>query len=110
MKFANSDPMMILFFTNWLRTFFTVDESRLRLRLYLHQGLDLAEANAFWSELTGIPLGQFGAPYRAVPDSSIRSTKHVRGCASVAYACSRTHRSIMGLVEALLTSPGRIPG
>ena len=50
-KFANSDPRMVLFFTNWLRTFFTVDESRLRLRLYLHQGLDLAEANAFWSEL-----------------------------------------------------------
>jgi hypothetical protein len=109
-KFANSDPRMILFFATWLRTFFSVDESRLRLRLYLHQGLDLVEATAFWSELTEIPLSQFGAAYRAVPDSSIRSTKHVRGCASVAYSCSRTHRAIMGLVEALLTSPGRIPG
>jgi len=32
-KFANSDPRMILFFVTWLRTFFIVDESRLRLPL-----------------------------------------------------------------------------
>ncbi len=109
-KFANSDPRMILFFVTWLRTFFAVDETRLRFRLYLHQGLDLHEAHAFWSDVTAIPMSQFLRLYRAVAESSIRSTKHPRGCATVAYACSRTHRSIMGLVEALLTSPGRIPG
>lgn len=30
--FANTDPRMILFFRTWLRRFFAVDESRLRLR------------------------------------------------------------------------------
>ncbi|HSH22630.1 MAG TPA: hypothetical protein VK975_01030 [Acidimicrobiales bacterium] len=35
-----SDPRMVLFFCVWLRRCFTVDQSRLRLRLYLHQGLD----------------------------------------------------------------------
>src|SRR5439155_5066841 len=53
-RFANSDPRMILFFCQWLRRLFTVDESRLHLRLYLHQGLDVGAANRFWSELTGI--------------------------------------------------------
>ena len=53
--FTNSDPRMVAFFCSWLRHFFQVDESRLRVRLYLHQGLDLAAAIAFWSELTGIP-------------------------------------------------------
>jgi hypothetical protein len=101
---------MVLFFVRWLREFFTVDESRLRLRLYLHQGLDLDAANGFWSELTDIPVAQFGAPYRAVPDSSIRSTKHPLGCPCVLYSCSRTHRAIMGLVEALLSCPGHLPG
>jgi hypothetical protein len=109
-KFANTDPRMVLFFMSWLRTFFVIDEARLRFRLYLHLGLDLEGAHAFWSELTAIPLGQFLVPYRAVIDSSIRSTKQPLGCATVADACSRTHRSIMGLVEALLTSAGRIPG
>jgi hypothetical protein len=40
-KFANSDARMILFFLMWLRRFFDIDESRLRVRLYLHEGLDL---------------------------------------------------------------------
>ena len=41
-KFANSDPRMIAFFCAWLRRFFEIDETRLRVRLYLHEGLDLA--------------------------------------------------------------------
>jgi Homeodomain-like domain len=108
-RFANSDPRMIVFFCAWLRRFFEVDESRLRVRLYLHEGLDLAAAIAFWSALTGIPPSQFGKPYRAVPDPSIRSAKHVHGCVTVSYSCSATHRSVMGLVSALLSN-GAVPG
>lgn len=33
-RFANSDPRMIQFFCAWLRKFFEVDESRLRMRMY----------------------------------------------------------------------------
>jgi hypothetical protein len=108
-RFANSDPRMIRFFCAWIRHFFEIDESRLRLRLYLHEGLDLDAANAFWSDLTGIPIAHFGKPYRAVPDPSIRKAKHIFGCPSVTYACSRTHRAVMGLVGALLSSDA-IPG
>ena len=104
-KFANSDPRMIAMFCLWLRRFFDVDESRLRVRLYLHEGLDLDAANEFWSELTQIPTTQFGKPYRAVPDPSIRRTKHPMGCPAVAYSCSRTHRTIVGLMDALLSWP-----
>jgi hypothetical protein len=107
--FANSDPRMIAFFVTWLRTFFSIDEARLKLRLYLHQGLDLDAANDYWSCLTEIPRSQFGQPYRAVPDSSLRSKKHPMGCPSVVYNCSKTHRAIMGFVEALLTCPS-LPG
>jgi hypothetical protein len=108
-RFVNSDPRMIVFFCSWLRRFFEIDESRLRVHLYLHQGLDLAAATAFWSALTNIPLTQFRKPYRAVPDPSIRHAKHVHGCVSVRYSCSTTHRTIMGLVAALL-GDAAIPG
>jgi AcrR family transcriptional regulator len=101
-RFVNSDPRMVVFFCAWLRHFYEIDESRLRLALYLHQGLDLSAAMAFWSACTGIPESQFTKPYRAVPDQSIRRTKHVHGCITVGYSCSATHRSIMGLVGALL--------
>lgn len=106
---ANTDPRMINFYCRWLRRFFDVDEQRLRVRLYLHQGLDLDEARSFWSAVTAIPIDQFSKPYRAVPDAGIRNSKHVHGCATVAYSCSRTHRTIMGLYHALLSSSA-IPG
>jgi hypothetical protein len=103
-KFANSDPRMIAFYCAWLRRFFEIDETRLRLRLYLHQGLDLDASIAFWSEVTGIPPSQFQKPYRATPDPSIRHTKHVHGCASVDYSCPRpTALSWGSFVRSLVT-------
>lgn len=87
-----------------------MDERRLRLKQYLHEGLDLEAANEFWAEVTCIPIEQFRKPYRAVPDPSIRKAKHVHGCPSVCYGGMATHRAVMGLVEALLPSPIGIPG
>jgi hypothetical protein len=108
-KFANTDPTMVRFFCAWLRRFFVVDETRLRVRVYLHDGLDLTAAEAHWSHVTGVPLAQFGKAYRAVADPSIRRTKHEFGYVYVSYACATTHRQIMGLVRALLSSSA-IPG
>jgi hypothetical protein len=108
-RFANSDPQMIALHMRWLRRFFDIDEGRLRLKLYLHQGLDIDVANAFWSDLTQIPVSQFNRPYRAVPDPTIRRSKHPLGCPSVIYTCSRTHRRVMGLVAALLHSAVPLP-
>jgi transcriptional regulator with XRE-family HTH domain len=102
-KFTNADPRMVSLFLRWLRRFFDVDERRLRVHLYLHEGLDLEAAVVFWSGVTHIPRAQFGAPYRAVADGSIRRTKHVQGCPSVSYSCSRTHRMISGLTASLLS-------
>ena len=99
---VNSDPGIIAFHLRWLRTCFTVDEARLRVRLYLHEGLDLERAVTFWSTLTAIPPEQFTKPHRAIARSGIRHNKHEHGCATVRYACSHTHRSVMGLIGALL--------
>ena len=106
-KFANSDPRMIaLFFSAWLRRFFSVDESRLRLRLYLHEGLDLESATEFWSALTDIPRSQFGKPYRAVPDLEHSPVQAPYGLPMHPLPSSATHREIMGLVTALLSLRG----
>src|SRR5688572_20452853 len=98
---------MIAFFCAWLRRFFDIDESRLRVRLYLHEGLDIDEANEFWSELTGIPIASFGKPYRAKADPSIRRSKHPMGCPAVRYSCSKIHREIIAMTNALLSWPIR---
>jgi hypothetical protein len=103
-KFTNSDPQMVEFFCAWFRRYFVIDEARLRVGVYLHLGLDIDRTQRYWSDLTGIPLTQFIAPYRAEPDPSIRRNKHEHGCATVSYSCSHTHREIMGLTRALLSS------
>jgi transcriptional regulator with XRE-family HTH domain len=108
-SFANSEPAMIGLHCAWLRRFFEIDESRLRVRVYLHEGWDLERAEEFWSQVTGVPRSQFHVAYRAAADPSIRRNKHEHGCAYVVYSCSRTHRQVMGLVRALLSS-GAIPG
>jgi hypothetical protein len=108
-KFANTDPAMVTVFCAWLRRYFSIDERRLRVRVYLHEGLDLDAAEAHWSSVTGVPREQFGKAYRAKADPSIRRNKHEFGCVYVSYACAPTHRRIMGLVRALLSSSA-IPG
>jgi hypothetical protein len=107
--FANNDATMVRFFCSWLRRFFVVDEQRLRVRVYLHDGLDLDAAEAFWAQVTGVPRAQFRAPYRAKADPTIRVAKHEHGCVYVGYSWSHTHREIMGLVRALLSSSA-LPG
>jgi hypothetical protein len=107
-KFANTDPAMVEFFCAWFRRFYDIDESRLRVRVYLHEGLDL-DAAEHWSGVTGVPREQFGTAYRAVADPTIRRTKHVHGCAYVGYASARIMREILGAVRALLSSDA-IPG
>ena len=104
-RFTNTDDSLVRFFCIWLRRHFNIDETRLRGYLYLHQHLDLQAANDHWSTVTGIPLSQFRKPYRAAPQAGIRLTKHVHGCFTVVYSCSRTHREIMGLVRALFARP-----
>jgi transcriptional regulator with XRE-family HTH domain len=109
LKFTNTNEAMVRLYCAWLRQFFTIDESRLRCQLYLHQGLDLTRATRQWSDVTGIPVSQFWRPYRAKPDASIRRAKHPYGCANVVYLSSTTHRAVMGVVGALLTCDA-IPG
>ena len=58
-RFSNTDPAMVRLFCAWFRRFFDVDETRMRGRLYLHQGLALSAAEAFWSSLANIPTDQF---------------------------------------------------
>jgi hypothetical protein len=106
---ANTDPRVLHLFVRWLRQCFGIDETRLRVRLYLHEGLDLEAAEQFWSELLDVPRSRFRRPYRAVSDPTRRRAKHVMGCPAVTYCSSSLHRRVMGLARALSSSRA-LPG
>ena len=108
-RFTNLDPRMMVLLVAWLERCFGVSKDAMRARLYLHQGLDLDVATAFWAEVMGIGTDQFRRPYRAVADPSIRRSKHPMGCASVGVYSARLHRQVMGLVDALLSCNPREP-
>ena len=82
-RFANSNPALISLFCAWFRRFFDVDESRLRVKLYLHDDLDLGAAVDHWVGVTGIPAAQFQRPYRPRARSTLRRNRHVHGCCHV---------------------------
>lgn len=106
---ANTNPALLVAFLTWLRRAFPIDETRLRVIVYLHEGLDIERAVTFWSGLLDIPPTQFGKPYRAVADASRRSTKHEYGCATVRYSCSQTIRRLLAMIEAVtyrVANPG----
>jgi hypothetical protein len=62
---------MIIFYGCWRRRFFEIGESRLRVRLYLHEGLDLEAAIAYWSALTRFRRRSSGGPI--APFRTLRS-------------------------------------
>ena len=89
----------------------TIDESRLRVRLYLHEGLDLDEATRH--VVGGDRRSAWAVPY-AIPRAATRRASHdearARHARPCSYSCSRTHRAVMGLVRALLSSTSRFRG
>jgi hypothetical protein len=106
---ANTNPVYLLGFLTWLRRTFEIDESRLRVALYLHEGLDIDAAVSYWSTLLGIAPRQFTKPYRAEDNPSIRLTKHVYGCPKVRYSSTFLHRRVLAMIEAIscrISDPG----
>jgi hypothetical protein len=108
-SFANTNPIYLAAFACWLRRTFEVDLARVRVKLYLHEGLDLEAATGHWSRLLDVPQAQFGKAYRAVADPTRRTAKHVNGCATLVYSCTTTHRRVMAMVAAV-ASPFANPG
>lgn len=61
--FANSDPLMITVFLQFLRQVCRVDEQRLRVFLYCYANQKPEQLIDFWSQHTKIPKDQFTKPY-----------------------------------------------
>jgi transcriptional regulator with XRE-family HTH domain len=111
-QFSNSNPTIISFFCAWLRRFLSPDESALRVRLYLHDDLDLDAAEEFWSECCRVPRSQFHRAHRPQAKATIRTNRHSYGCCHVRYSSAHDLRRILGLMEAvlLIASPLDLPG
>lgn len=57
--FINSDPALILFFLRFLAVA-RADRQQIRCSVSIHESADVAAAEMFWREVTGLPAEQFG--------------------------------------------------
>jgi len=82
--FTNSDPDMIVIFLRFMRTIFTLNESKFRILLYCYSDQDINELITFWSLLTDIPKTQFTKPYVRT-DFRINGRKMTYGLVHIRY-------------------------
>ena len=108
LRLANTSPQILVAFVTWLRRTFDLDEQRLRVRVYLHEGRDLEVAEHFWSEYLSIPRSQFQRAQR-VEARRMGAGKHPFGCATVIYSDASIHRRVMASIAAIssaIANPG----
>jgi len=62
-EITNSDPYMIAFIVDWLKTVFNRPPDNLKARLNIYSQQDDTALKKFWSDLTEIPVVNFGKSY-----------------------------------------------
>ncbi len=82
--FTNSDPYMIKTFVTSLRKAYKLDESKLRVKMHLHEYHSEVALLDFWSKVTKIPPDQFTRSYLK-PHSGKRKKDDYKGCIRVTY-------------------------
>ena len=99
--FTNTDPRLSYLFLTLLRRTFTLDESRLRIRLHLHEYHDQAKAIAYWSKLLDIPASQFQSIYVKKRNPSRKFRQNFMGICFIKYGDSQMRRKVLSYAYAI---------
>jgi transposase len=110
LDFINSDPQLISFFLRFL-TVAGVTPDRLICRLHIHENADVAAAQQFWLDLTGLPVEQFRRPTlkRHNPKTVRKNTgQSYHGCLIIKVRGSaELYRQVEGWAFAAMAPPGK---
>ncbi len=63
LSFSNSDPLTIKVMMKFFKDIFNVEDGKFRGHIHTHSHLNAREAEIYWAEVSGIPLGQFYKTY-----------------------------------------------
>src|SRR3989338_4045072 len=109
-RFVNTDPRLALLFLTLLRSCFVIDESKLKIRLHLHQYHSKEEALSFWSHLLQVPEKQFWKPYIKGRNSNKRFRKNFAGICFIYHPDQLVREEILAMayeVHAMLCARSR---
>lgn len=95
-RFTNSDPSLIKNFLFLLRNGFSIDESKFRVLVHLHDYHSEEKQKKFWSDITGIKQKQFYKSYRK-PNTGIRHHENYQGCIAISYYDAKIAKELEGI-------------
>ncbi|MEK7509863.1 MAG: hypothetical protein AAB605_04075 [Patescibacteria group bacterium] len=101
LRFANTDPKMIWLYMAMLRKCYRIDETRLRVRIHFHHYHDIEKTRRYWSELTKIPLSQFGKVWIKPRSKTRKFRENFMGLCFICYLDSSIRKEILGLAYAI---------
>ena len=84
LSFTNSDPNMVSLFMSCLRSSFSIDENKFRVKIHVHEYHDEKYLKKYWSKVTRIPLSQFSKCYLK-PHTQKRKRENYMGCINIRY-------------------------
>jgi transcriptional regulator with XRE-family HTH domain len=104
--FINSDPKLILFFLRFLAVA-GIERERIYCRVSIHESADIAAAERFWRQVTGLPDHQFRRPTlkRHNPATTRKNTgDDYHGCLIVrVLGAAELYRKIEGWARAVMS-------
>lgn len=99
--FTNTDPRLSYLFITLLRRVFIIDETRLRVRLHLHEYHDQDKAVRYWSDLLAVPVEQFQSVYIKKRNSSKKFRRNFMGICFIKYGDSQMRRKVLSYAYAI---------
>ncbi len=97
LKFTNTDADLALLFLTLLRRAYSIDESRIRIALQIHETHIQAKVLTFWSKKLGVPKSQFWKPYVKPRGTGKNYRENFAGICNVHYASSAIQRELIAL-------------
>lgn len=105
LRFTNSDPLLIKTFVTLFRKSFSVNESKFRILMHLHEYHDEAIQKKFWSNVTKIPKNKFQKTYLK-KNSGKRIREGYQGCISIKYYDSKIFKEIKAIYSSFCKNTG----
>lgn len=100
---ANSDPYFIIFMVKWFETVFGVATDNLKAHLNIHPQQNDNKLKKFWSDLTGIPLKNFGKSFIKPPNKGYKKNNLYYGTIKIRVLKGTDMRlRVFGWIKALL--------
>ena len=100
--FTNTDPLLIRLVQRWWIECCGVDSRRLRLHLRVHDDVAIADAEAYWRSVTGIPADQCEKTTVKESGSGGRRIRKIRhGIAAIKVCDTNFYYRIQGWIHGL---------